>query len=209
MKRVIVEYEPGDIVSLAGTAFVVLDVERAAGYYPDSLFLLAMQNIGNSRFGNHNNYANSDLSTAVDEWLHDLGKKGADLSRIIERWIDLTTLDGCRDFGKLSVDAAPLTMDEARRYAGFIPDANEDYWLATGWSGPDKEDRDCALCINTKGGWDECGCSNSLGIRPALKVSAAIFDCVNGRKPDLSELTIDVLFEEISKRLKSEKENVK
>ena len=39
MKKYAVLHEPGDIVTLAGTRFVVLDVERR-GSLPDSLFLL-------------------------------------------------------------------------------------------------------------------------------------------------------------------------
>ena len=41
MKKYAVLHEPGDIVALAGTRFVVLDVERR-GSLPDSLFLLAL-----------------------------------------------------------------------------------------------------------------------------------------------------------------------
>ena len=201
-------YEPGNIVTLVGTKFVVLDVE-CCGSLPDILFLLTLESVGDSVFGISNNYAESDLKKAVDKWLENMDKKGLDNAKLVPREIDLTTLDGSGCYGKLSVKAAPLTLDEAREYTNIIPDADEDCWLATGWSGPDKEDRNCAMCINTKGGWDECGCANSLGIRPALKVSTVIFDGDNKRKPDLSEFTIDVLLEEISKRLKREKENVK
>ena len=42
MKKYAVLHEPGDIVTLAGTRFVVLDVERR-GSLPDSLFLLALE----------------------------------------------------------------------------------------------------------------------------------------------------------------------
>ena len=48
-------HEPGDIVTLAGTRFVVLDVERR-GSLPDSLFLLALESVGASEFGSSNNY---------------------------------------------------------------------------------------------------------------------------------------------------------
>ena len=60
MKKYAVLHEPGDIVTLAGTRFVVLDVERR-GSLPDSLFLLALESVGASEFGNSNNYAESDL----------------------------------------------------------------------------------------------------------------------------------------------------
>ena len=60
MKKYAVLHEPGDIVTLAGTRFVVLDVERR-GSLPDSLFLLALESVGASEFGSSNNYAESDF----------------------------------------------------------------------------------------------------------------------------------------------------
>lgn len=171
MKKYAVLHEPGDIVTLAGTRFVVLDVERR-GSLPDSLFLLALESVGESEFGSSNNYAESDLKKAVDKWLEDMGKKGLDNAKLIPREIDLTTLDGSGCYGKLSVKAAPLTLDEARKYADIIPNAERWCWLATGWSGPSKSDGDYALYVYSNGVWllSSCGCSSSSGIRPALKV---------------------------------------
>ena len=143
MKKYAVLHEPGDIVTLAGTRFVVLDVERR-GSLPDSLFLLALEPVGTSEFGSSNNYAESDLKKAVDKWLEDMDKRGLDNAKLIPREIDLTTLDGSGCYGKLSVKAAPLTLDEAREYADIIPNAERWCWLATGWSGPSKSDGDLA-----------------------------------------------------------------
>lgn len=202
MKKYAVLHEPGDIVTLAGTRFVVLDVERR-GSLPDSLFLLALESVGASEFGSSNNYAESDLKKAVDKWLEDMGKRGLDNAKLIPREIDLTTLDGSGCYGKLSVKAAPLTLDEAREYADIIPNAERWCWLATGWSGPSKSG--CygsyyALCVNSNGGWYGSGCSPSYGIRPALKIpSDLLLDSAD--KPDLSEVPTDTLLEEIRRRV--------
>ena len=153
MKKYAVLHEPGDIVTLAGTRFVVLDVERR-GSLPDSLFLLALESVGASEFGSSNNYAESYLKKAVDKWLEDMGKRGLDNAKLIPREIDLTTLDGSGCYGKLSVKAAPLTLDEAREYADIIPNAERWCWLATGWSGPSKPDGDLALSVSTDGDWN-------------------------------------------------------
>lgn len=199
MKKYAVLHEPGDIVTLAGTRFVVLDVERR-GSLPDSLFLLALESVGASEFGSFNNYAESDLKKAVDEWLEDMDKKGLDNEKLITREINLTTLDGSGRYGKLSVKAAPLTLDEARKYADIIPNAELWCWLATGWSGPSKSDGDYALCVYSNGGWSPYNCSSSLGIRPALKIpSDLLLDSAD--KPDLSEVPTDTLLEEIRRRV--------
>ena len=173
MKKYAVLHEPGDIVTLAGTRFVVLDVERR-GSLPDSLFLLALESVGASEFGSSNNYAESDLKKAVDKWLEDMGKRGLDNAKLIPREIDLTTLDGSGCYGKLSVKAAPLTLDEAREYADIIPNAERWCWLATGWSGPSKSDGDLALYVSSNGDWYGNLCSYSYGIRPALILPSSL-----------------------------------
>ena len=88
MKKYAVLHEPGDIVTLAGTRFVVLDVERR-GSLPDSLFLLALESVGTSEFGSSNNYAESDLKKAVDKWLEDMGKRDLDNAKLIPRELDV------------------------------------------------------------------------------------------------------------------------
>ena len=171
MKKYAVLHEPGDIVTLAGTRFVVLDVERR-GSLPDSLFLLALESVGDSEFGSSNNYAESDL----------------------------TTLDGSGCYGKLSVKAAPLTLDEAREYADIIPHAERWCWLATGWRGPSKSDGDLALYVSSNGGWYYYCCSNSGGIRPALKAPSILFEDSEAGL-DLSKIPTDDLLQEIHRRL--------
>ena len=199
MKKYAVLHEPGDIVTLAGTRFVVLDVERRGGL-PDSLFLLALESVGTSEFGSSNNYAESDLKKAVDKWLEDMGKRGLDNAKLIPREIDLTTLDGSGCYGKLSVKAAPLTLDEAREYADIIPNAERWCWLATGWSGPSKSDGDLALYVNSNGDWYGYNCSNSYGIRPALKAPSILFEDSEAGL-DLSKIPTDDLLQEIHRSL--------
>ena len=199
MKKCAVLHEPGDIVTLAGTRFVVLDVERR-GSLPDSLFLLALESVGTSEFGSYNNYAKSDLKKAVEKWLEDMGKRGLDNDKLIPREIDLTTLDGSGYYGKLSVKAAPLTLDEAGKYADIIPNAERWCWLATGWSGPSKSDGDLALFVYSNGDWSYNGCSSSYGIRPALKAPSILFEDSEAGL-DLSKIPTDDLLQEIHRRL--------
>lgn len=197
MKKYAVLHKPGDIVTLVGTRFVVLDVERR-GSLPDSLFLLALESVGTSEFGSSNNYAESVLKKAVDKWLEDMDKKGLDNAKLIPREIDLTTLDGSGCYGKLSVKAAPLTLDEARKYADIIPNAERWCWLATGWSGPSNSTY--ALYVGSGGGWYDNYCSDSLGIRPALKAPSILFEDSEAGL-DLSKVPTDDLLQEIHRRL--------
>lgn len=186
-----VSLNPGDIITLADVKFAVLDI------IDGNPFVVALTNQGSSRFGDSNNYANSTLRNVVENWLEDLD---IDTDLVMEREIDLTTLDGYKGYGKLKVKAAPLTMDEARKYAELIPDPDDWSWLATGWGAPEHFGSQFALYVNSVGYWYNSGCSNSFGIRPALMLSSALLTSVE-IKTDLSDVSTDDLMAELKRRI--------
>lgn len=181
---------PGDIITLADVKFAVLDI------IDGNPFVVALTNQGSSRFGDSNNYANSTLRNVVENWLEDLD---IDTDLVMEREIDLTTLDGYNGYGKLKVKAAPLTMDEARKYAELIPDPDDWSWLATGWGAPEHFGSQVALGVYSNGGWHGNLCSYSGGIRPALMLSSALLTSVE-IKTDLTGVSTDELLAELKRR---------
>lgn len=186
-----VSLNPGDIITLADVKFAVLDI------IDGNPFVVALTNQGSSRFGDSNNYANSTLRNVVENWLEDLD---IDTDLVMEREIDLTTLDGYKGYGKLKVKAAPLTMDEARKYAELIPDPDDWSWLATGWGAPEHFGSTRALNVYPDGDWNYGHCSNSYGIRPALMLSSALLTSVE-IKTDLSDVSTDDLMAELKRRI--------
>lgn len=197
-------YTPGQIVTMAGIEFVVLDDFGEADDGSPLLFLLALESQGRSTFGDDNNYAESKLKEAVDAWLEELTSAldeefGYDRPRIQNRVIDLTTLDGYKGFGSLEVAAAPLTLDEARKYAEVMPDPDEACWLAAGWGGPKHFGSEYAMIVNSSGGWYIGYCPNSDGIRPALVISSFLLSSED--EPDLSEYSTDELLAEVHRRM--------
>ena len=206
MKNTCISHKPGDIVQLAGIDFVVLEDRgpfNGEGENHD-LFILALEGQGESRFGDTNNYAESDLKGQVEGWLYRLTEKMAgdgresDIDLIRTRTISLTTLDGYKGYGELEVKAAPLTLDEARRCAEFMPDPDTASWLATGWGGPKHYGAELAWLANSNGGLGNGYCSDSCGIRPALVISSLLLASEEGI--DLSEVPTDKLLEEIRRR---------
>lgn len=186
-----VSLNPGDIITLADVKFAVLDI------IDGNPFVVALINQGDSRFGDNNNYASSTIRNAVENWLEDLD---IDTDLVVEREIDLTTLDGYKGYGKLKVKAAPLTMDEARKYAELIPDPDSWSWLATGWGAPEHRGSQLALRVDSVGGWGGDYCSYSYGVRPALMLSSTLLTSVE-IKTDLSDVSTDDLMEELKRRI--------
>lgn len=205
MKKTAVSHEPGSIIELAGIKFVVLEDRGpvCSDSTESELFILALESQGQSTFGDTNNYAESKLKEAVDAWLYRLTEKleveGYNSGLIKNRVIDLTTLDGYKGFGSLEVAAAPLTLDEARKYAEFMPDPDEASWLATGWGGPEHFGSTNALYVNSSGSWFSNYCSSSYGVRPALVISS--FLLASEDEPDLSEYSTDELLAEVRRRI--------
>ena len=199
-----VSHKPGDIVKLGGIDFVVLDNNMAgSSAEPETLFILAVNSQGRSRFGDSNNYAVSELREAVMDWLTMMvDEKGVDLDAIKPRVMDLLTLDGYTGYGTLEVKAAPLTLDEARKYADIIPECDEWTWLVTGWGRPGNVGSGGAWRVDSNGGYYSNYCSDSYGIRPALVVPSFLLDSEDGM--DLSEVSTDDLLAELKRRIEGD-----
>ena len=208
MKKTAVSHKPGDIIEFAGSKFVVLDILDPSRDVPEShgyidngpdLFVLSLESQGESRFGDSNNYVESELRRRTTAWLDDLLAHGADPDLLRTRTIYLTTMDGHGKYGELTVKAAPLTMDEARKYADIIPNCDDACWLATGWGGPEHLGAAYALIVLTNGSWNYGYCSDSYGIRPALVISSLLL--TSKEEPDLSEASTEELLEELRRRI--------
>lgn len=201
MKKTAVSHKPGDIIEFAGSKFVVLDDLSPFNGEDEAhdLFILSLESQGESRFGDSNNYAESELRRRTAAWLDDLLAHGVDPDLLRTRTIYLTTMDGHGKYGELTVKAAPLTMDEARRYADIIPNCDDVCWLATGWGGPEHYGAAYALGVNANGNWNYGGCSSSYGVRPALVISSLLL--ASKEEPDLSEASTEELLEELRRRI--------
>ena len=203
-------HKAGDTIELAGIDFVILEDLGPFSREDEShdLFVLALESQGDSWFGDTNNYSESDLKGQVEDWLYRLTERIAEegcesnIDLIRTRTISLTTLDGYKGYGELEVKAAPLTLDEARRCAEFMPDPDTASWLATGWGGPEHYGATRALNVNADGDWSGNLCSNAgYAVRPALVVSSSLFAST---ELDLSEVSTDDLLSELRRRIGAE-----
>lgn len=123
----------------------------------------------------HNNYAGSLLSKSVERWLRD--KHPAIFSAVVERPIDLTTMDGMTDYGKPLAVVRALTIDEYRKHRSILPLTSKPYWLATGWTTNSSPNSDAISAYSIYSG----GSAISISVyyagsapRPALYLKSSI-----------------------------------
>lgn len=126
----------GAIFTLDGVRFVKLDGDR------DAVFALAEDTVAdlgcvqfeadNAAREDHNNFNGSLVQKEIERWVRDQHKPIFDA--VVERPIDLTTMDGMTDYGCPLAVGRILTIDEYRKYRRFIPLVDKPWWLATGWT---------------------------------------------------------------------------
>ena len=123
----------GERFTLDGVEFVKLedDLDAAFAVAADTL-PECCQFEDDAEREDHNNYAGSLLSKTVERWLRD--KHPVIFSAVVERPIDLTTMDGMTDYGKPLAVVRALTIDEYRKHRSILPLTSKPYWLATAWT---------------------------------------------------------------------------
>ena len=123
----------GERFTLDGVEFVKLedDMDAAFAVAADTLPECCQFEDDDAEREDHNNYAGSLLSKTVERWLRD--KHPAIFSAVVERPIDLTTMDGMTDYGKPLAVARALTIDEYRKHRSVLPLTSKPYWLAIVW----------------------------------------------------------------------------
>lgn len=87
----------------------------------------------------------------------------------MKRAIDLTAVNGSKQYGIDTCCIAPLTFDEYRKYHDIIPKPEKWEWSVTPWSTPCVDgDETWVMGLYTNGNVDYNYCSNTYGSRPAF-----------------------------------------
>lgn len=167
----------GEHFTLDGVEFVKLedDLDAAFAVAADTLPECCQFEDDDAEREDHNNYAGSLLSKTVERWLRD--KHPAIFSAVVERPIDLTTMDGMTDYGKPLAVVRALTIDEYRKHRSILPLTSKPYWLATGWttnSSPSSDGYNAFDLIGAGGTGGLSVCYAFFAPRPALYLKSSI-----------------------------------
>ena len=163
MQTVVKNVLPGRTVAFHGELCLVLE------HRTDGTLLMTCNQI-KSVFGNSNNFAESKLREHLNgAFLDALTENHTD--DVLPRTVDLTALNGSKEYGSVECKVAPLTLDEYRKYCSIIPLPESWEWLSTPWSTPEvNEDDTWVMGLSTSGNLGDYYCYVSGGSRPAFLI---------------------------------------
>lgn len=165
MKTPIFNISPGKTISYHGRDCIVLEHRQ------DDTLLIAAEQIEHE-FGETNNFAASSLRSYLNgPYLDSLTQGHPD--EIITRTVDLTALNGSKEYGTCECKVAPLTLSEIGKYYDILPEP--EYWnvSVTPWLTPSVNNDDrwiLGLFFN----FDiKCDLSSNItGCRPAFLITS-------------------------------------
>lgn len=196
MQTAVKDVLPGRTVAFHGEPCLVLE------HRTDGTLLMTCNQI-KGVFGDSNNFAESKLHEHLNgDFLDALTENHTD--DVLPRTVDLTALNGSKEYGSVECKVAPLTLDEYRKYCSIIPLPESWEWLSTPWSTPEvNEDDTWVMGLYTDGDLLNGDCNLSCGSRPAFLIPSDYAVKVDEENP-LEQFSLNDLLAEINRRVTSE-----
>lgn len=193
MKTPVLNIAPGKTVDYHGEPCLVLEHRK------DGTLMLHLDQMTHA-FGSSNNFAASSLRSHLNgPYLRSLTDGNPD--EIITRTVDLTALNGSKEYGTCECKVAPLTLDELRKYHAILPLPESFEWSVTPWSTPEvNEDDKWVMGLNSNGNVVNYYCSLSNGSRPAFLIPSSLTVEAEDTNP-LEQYSTRELAEELFRRI--------
>lgn len=193
MKTPVLNIAPGKTVDYHGEPCLVLEHRK------DGTLMLHLDQMTHA-FGSSNNFVSSSLRAHLNgPYLRSLTDGNPD--EIITRTVDLTALNGSKEYGTCECKVAPLTLDELRKYHDILPLPERFEWSVTPWSTPKvNEDETWVISLLTSGGVYRNVCDLSHGSRPAFLIPSSLTVEAEDTNP-LEQYSTRELAEELFRRI--------
>lgn len=195
----------GERFKLDGVEFVKLDCDEEATFVltADTLPECCAFEDDDAEREDHNNFDRSLIQKIMERFWRE--QHSPIFKAIVERPIDLTSMDGMTTYGKPFTVARLLTIDEFRKYRRFIPLTSKPFWTATPWTTlrSPRSSVYCAYRIRTDGTVNYYGVdSASFAPRPALYLQSSILVSVETEDEEkvLADYTDTELMDELYRR---------
>lgn len=192
MKTALLNIAPGKTVDYHGEPCLVLEHRQ------DGTLLLHLEQMSHA-FGSDNNFASSSLRAHLNgPYLRSLTDGNPD--EVITRTVDLTALNGSKEYGTCECKVAPLSLDELRKYHDILPLPERFEWSVTPWSTPKvNEDDTWVMGLYSDGDIGGSSCGGSYGSRPAFLLPSDYTVEVEGSP--LEQYSTRELAEELFRRI--------
>lgn len=147
--------------------------ENICGYYwvpvkrENKTYHVMLGNMKFMRFGDNNNYAESDVRKYLSnsELLKNLKDKFSD--KLLQIKLDLTSMDGFKDYGTITRDyLSIMDINILRDLGEELPLTENTYWLATPNQTPSRKDSSGVQFVNDYGYVGYFDCNWDSGVRP-------------------------------------------
>ena len=180
---------PGEIFELDGERFARLpyeDAEAILVVLEDALPEDCPFEGDDAEREAHNNFDGSTLESRMNAWLRGHSTL---FKNTVAKPVDLTTLDGMRDYGAPDLLIHPLTVMEYQKFRPYVPLATRAWWTATGWTTASSplSDTSYAYSVYTDG---TLGFSNvsypDFAPRPALYLQSKILVSIETEEQEKS-----------------------
>lgn len=194
MKTPVLNIAPGKTVDYHGEPCLVLEHRK------DGTLMLHLDQMTHA-FGSSNNFAASSLRSHLNgPYLRSLTDGNPD--EIITRTVDLTALNGSKEYGTCECKVAPLTLDELRKYHAILPLPESFEWSVTPWSTPEvNEDDKWVMGLDTGGNVNSYYyCTDAYGSRPAFLIPSSLTVEAEDTNP-LEQYSTRELAEELFRRI--------
>lgn len=193
MKKPVLNIAPGQTVNYHREPCLVLEHRK------DGTMLLHLDQMTHA-FGSSNNFAASSLRAHLNgPYLASLTDGNPD--EIITRTVDLTALNGSKEYGFCECKVAPLTIDELRKYHDILPLPERFEWSVTPWSTPAvNEDDTWVMGLGSDGNIGYGVCYYSRGSRPAFLIPSSLTVEAEDTNP-LEQYSTRELAEELFRRI--------
>lgn len=193
MKIALLNIAPGKTVDYHEKPCLVLE------HCPEGTLLLHLEQMVRS-FGGSNNFAASSLRSHLNgPYLESL--TDGNPAEVITRTVDLTALNGSKEYGICECKVAPLTIDELRKYHDILPIPERFEWSVTPWSTPKVDEDDTWVLGLSSGGYISSNCSYTYGLRPAFLIPSGFAVEVESEDNPLKQYNTCDLVAELFRRI--------
>ena len=170
-QEILSNIKDGELFSISGVEFIKF-------FDKDGITTaVAKKSLGSYRFGNNNNFAESDIKEMLEKNFLPKLEKEIGEENIVEHEVDLLSLDGSDKWGKVKSRVSLPTFDFYRQNVKTFDKhkLNDWWWTVTPDSTSEHSNDSWLVCVSPDGSVNGINSNrNNVGVRPFLTFVSSI-----------------------------------